>query len=33
MSVVEELTKIKSGDVVLPTATRDGRYNGTVRLR
>jgi hypothetical protein len=32
-TVLEELAKIKSGDVVLPTATRDGRYNGTVRLR
>jgi hypothetical protein len=27
------LAKIKSGDVVLPTATRAGRYNGTVRPR
>ena len=32
-TVLEELAKIKSGDVVLPTATRDCRYNGTVRLR
>jgi len=32
-TVLEELAKIKSGDVVLPTATKDGRYNGTVRLR
>ena len=32
-TLMEELAKIKSGDVVLPTATREGRYNGTVRLR
>ena len=32
-SLLEELAKIKSGDVVLPTGTKDGRYNGTVRLR
>jgi transposase len=32
-TVLEELAKIKSGDVVLPTQTRAGRYNGTVRLR
>jgi transposase len=32
-TVLEELAKIKSGDVVLPTATKAGRYNGTVRLR
>jgi hypothetical protein len=29
----EELAKIKSGEVVLPTQTQQGRYNGTVRLR
>jgi transposase len=32
-TLMEELAKIKSGDVVLPTGTKDGRYNGTVRLR
>jgi transposase len=32
-TVLEELAKIKSGDVVLPTQTEQGRYQGTVRLR
>ena len=32
-TLLEELSKMKSGDVVLPTRTKDGRYNGTVRLR
>jgi transposase len=32
-TVLEELAKIKSGDVVLPTQTRQGHHNGTVRLR
>jgi transposase len=32
-TVLEELAKIKSGDVVLPTGTKQGQYNGTVRLR
>jgi len=32
-TLMEELAKIKSGDVVLPTSTKDGRYNGTIRLR
>ena len=32
-TVLEELAKIKSGDVVLPTQTRQGSHNGTVRLR
>jgi len=32
-TVLEELAKIKSGDVVLPTQTKQGRHNGTVRLR
>ena len=32
-TLLEELSKIKSGDVVLPTRTKDGLYNGTVRLR
>ena len=32
-TVLEELAKIKSGDVVLPTATKADRYKGTVRLR
>jgi transposase len=32
-TVLEELAKIKSGDVVLPTQTRQGQHNGTVRLR
>ena len=32
-TLLEELAKIKSGDVVLPTQTKQGQYNGTVRLR
>jgi transposase len=32
-TLLEELSKIKSGDVVLPTRKKDGLYNGTVRLR
>jgi transposase len=32
-TVLEELAKIKSGDVVLPTRTRQGHDAGTVRLR
>jgi hypothetical protein len=32
-TLMEELAKIKSGDVVLPTGTKEGCYNGTVRLR
>ncbi|MBN2129138.1 MAG: IS1634 family transposase [Sedimentisphaerales bacterium] len=32
-TVLEELAKIKSGDVVLPTRTRQGCDAGTVRLR
>jgi transposase len=32
-TLMEELAKIKSGDVVLPTRTKEGHYNGTVRLR
>ena len=32
-TLLDELSKIKSGDVVLPTHTKDGQYNGTVRLR
>jgi transposase len=32
-TLMEELAKIKSGDVLLPTGTKDGRYNGTIRLR
>lgn len=32
-TVLEELAKIKSGDAVLPTQTRQGCPNGTVRLR
>jgi len=32
-TVFEELAKIKSGDVVLPTQTRQGHDTGTVRLR
>jgi transposase len=32
-TLLEELAKIKSGDVVLPTQTKGGQYNGTVRLR
>jgi len=32
-TVVEEFAKIKSGDVVLPTVTREGRVGKTVRVR
>ena len=32
-AVLEELAKIKSGDVVLPTLNPQGNHNGTVRLR
>lgn len=32
-TLLEELAKIKSGDVVLPTQTKQGCYNGKVRLR
>jgi hypothetical protein len=32
-TVLEELAKINSGDVVLPTQTKQGHDNGTVRLR
>jgi transposase len=32
-TVLEELAKIKSGDVVLPTQSKQGQHNGTVRLR
>jgi transposase len=32
-TLLDELSKIKSGDVILPTRTKDGQYNGTVRLR
>ena len=32
-TLLEELSKINSDDVVLPTRTKDGLYNGTVRLR
>jgi transposase len=32
-TLLEELSKIKSGDVVLPTRTKAGLCNGTVRLR
>ncbi len=32
-TVVEEFAKIKSGDVVLPTVTRDGRVGKTVHVR
>jgi transposase len=31
-TLLEELAKIKSGDVVLPTQSKRGHYNGTVRL-
>ena len=31
--VLEKLAKIKSGDVGLPTQTKQGHHNGTVRLR
>ena len=32
-TLLEELAKIRSGDIVLPTQTRQGHHNGTVRLR
>ncbi len=32
-TVLEELAKIKSGDVVLSTGTKQGHYNGPIRLR
>jgi transposase len=32
-TLLDELSKIKSGDVVLPTRSKDGHYNGTIRLR
>ena len=32
-TVLEELAKIKSGDVVLPTLNSQGGHNGTIRLR
>jgi transposase len=32
-TLLEELAKIKSGDVVLPTGMKEGRYNGLIRLR
>jgi transposase len=32
-TLVEEFAKIKSGDVVLPTRSKDGQTNKTVRLR
>ena len=32
-TLLEELAKIKSGDVVLPTQNADGRPGQTVRLR
>jgi len=32
-TLLDELSKIKSGDVVLPTRSKDGHYKGTVRLR
>ena len=32
-TLLDELSKIKSGDVVLPTRSKDGLYQGTVRLR
>jgi transposase len=32
-TLLDELSKIKSGDVVLPTRSKDGRNQGTVRLR
>lgn len=32
-TVLEELAKIKSGDVILPTQTQQGQHNGTIRLR
>ena len=32
-TLLRELAKIKSGDVVLPTVTRDGQPGKTVRVR
>ena len=32
-TLVEEFTKIRSGDVVLPTRTADGRPGKTIRVR
>jgi len=32
-TLLDELSKVKSGDVVLPTRSKDGHDNGTVRLR
>ena len=32
-TLLEEFSKIKSGDIVLPTRTRDDRPKKTVRLR
>ena len=32
-TLLEELAKIKSGDVVLPTQTKQGQHNAAVRLR
>ncbi len=32
-TLLEELAKIRSGDVVLPTCTKEGHASGTVRLR
>jgi transposase len=32
-TLLEELAKIKSGDVVLPTVSKDGRPSKTIRLR
>jgi hypothetical protein len=32
-TALEELAKIKSGEVVLPASNPQGNHNGTVRLR
>jgi hypothetical protein len=32
-TLLEELAKIKSGDVLLPTVSKDGQPNKTIRLR
>ena len=32
-TLLEEVAKIKSGDVLLPTLTESGQSNGTIRLR
>ena len=32
-TLLEEFAKIKSGDVLLPTLTKPGQANGTIRLR